>query len=94
MEDTPNSKLWTETEVAERLRCHTSKIKRLRRSGRLAHIPGRPVFIMESDLLAYLESARRKKMGPEPGSPEAERIATDAVLRLARQTWLQRKFKA
>jgi hypothetical protein len=82
-------KLLFEWEVAERLRCSTSKVKRLRLSGQLAYIPGRPLLISEADLLAYLERARRKeieKRGPEPGSPEAEaKMVADA------RGWAQRK---
>lgn len=52
-------KLLTEMEVAETLRCSPSKVKRLRLSGRLAYLPGRPVLVREEDLIAYLESARR-----------------------------------
>jgi hypothetical protein len=44
-------KLLTEPEVAERLRCSTSKIKRIRQAGLLAYIPGRPLLIDEADLI-------------------------------------------
>lgn len=41
--------LLTEVDVAARLRCSVSKIRKLRYTGRLAFIPGRPVFIREAD---------------------------------------------
>ena len=50
-------RLLTEIEVAETLRCSTSKVKRLRLAGKLAYLPGRPVLIREDDLNAYLENA-------------------------------------
>lgn len=43
----------TEAEAAERLGCSVSKLKKLRYAGRLAFIPGRPVLILERDLLAF-----------------------------------------
>ena len=46
--------LLTEPETAERLRCSTSKIKRLRKAGVLPFIPGRPVLIDSVVLNAYL----------------------------------------
>ncbi len=48
----------TEPEVAERLRCSTTKVKRLRLSGRLPFIKGRPVLIDEADLLSFIASAK------------------------------------
>ncbi|ESX21412.1 helix-turn-helix domain-containing protein [Mesorhizobium sp. LSJC264A00] len=42
--------LLTQDEVAKRLRCSTQKVKRLRISGQMAYIPGRPVLIEEADL--------------------------------------------
>lgn len=83
----------TEPEVAERLRCSTSKMKRLRLSGRLAFIPGRPVLIAESDLAAYIEATRRRVQEREAaaadadkantrGDPDARRWALNAVLKL------------
>ena len=45
--------LLTEPEVAERLRCSTEKVKRLRLSGKLAYLKGRPVLISEADLLEF-----------------------------------------
>lgn len=62
------SKMLTEIEVAEALRCSASKVKRLRLSGRLAYLPGRPVLVREEDLAAYLESARRPARAAEDGT--------------------------
>lgn len=95
MVDIANDKLLTEREVAERLRCHISKIRRLKRAGKIAYIPGKPVYILESDLNAYLERARRvAKAKPEPGSPEALTAAEEAARARARKKWLQRKMRA
>lgn len=92
--DSANDTLLTMEEVAERLRCHTSRVRRLRRQGKLASIPGRPVYILESDLNDYLERSRRKaKTEPEPGSPEAEAAAIAAARARARKKWLQRQWR-
>jgi excisionase family DNA binding protein len=53
-------KILLESEVAKRLRCSTSKVKRLRLNGELAYLPGRPVLIDEADVEAYLESAKQR----------------------------------
>jgi excisionase family DNA binding protein len=47
-----------ESEAAERLRCSTRTVRRLRASGKLAYLPGRPTLIDESDLNAYVDSIR------------------------------------
>lgn len=49
----------TEAEVAQRLRCSASKVKRLRLSGVLPYLPGRPVLVVLSDLENYIESQKR-----------------------------------
>ncbi|MCW2317217.1 excisionase family DNA binding protein [Rhodoblastus acidophilus] len=91
--------LLTEPEVAERLRCSTSKVKRLRRQRRLAYIPGRPVLIDEDDLLAYLDDVKQAKI------ERAEREAAERAVRespewkaqqarlLARKIWTLRKLR-
>lgn len=53
--------LLTEIEAAERLHCSTSKIKRLRLSGQLPYLPGRPVLVDEKDLDQYVTDKRQKK---------------------------------
>lgn len=62
-------KLLTEMEVAETLRCSPSKVKRLRLSGKLAYIPGRPPLVREEDLNEYLESMLRQARPVEAGAP-------------------------
>ncbi|CAI2931888.1 helix-turn-helix domain-containing protein [Aminobacter niigataensis] len=83
-------KLLLESEVAERLRCSTVTVKRLRLSGRLAYIPGRPVKIDEADLNAYLESVTKKAEPPKPAKPKPDKHERD-FRHLARQVWLQRQ---
>ncbi|OLP60340.1 hypothetical protein BJF93_15395 [Xaviernesmea oryzae] len=58
-------KFLTEPEAAEILQCSSSKIRRLRFSGELAYIPGRPVLIEEADLEAYIEEKRRQRAQKE-----------------------------
>lgn len=50
--------LLTEPEVAEILRCSTSKVKRLRLGGKLVYLPGRPVLVSRADLAAFIESMK------------------------------------
>lgn len=83
--------LFTEIEVAEMLRCSTSKVKRLRLSGALAYIPGRPVLVAEPDLTEYLERIKRNAKPsppPEPTTPEEERAA---MLKSAREWAIKKK---
>jgi excisionase family DNA binding protein len=77
------TKMLTEMEVAEALRCSASKVKRLRLSGRLAYLPGRPVLVREEDLAAYLESVRRPARTVEDGAPlKSFLLETEAAERL------------
>lgn len=81
-------KFLTEPEVAELLRCSTTKIKRLRLKGALAYYPGRPVLIAESDLQAYLDELKRNTRPPPP--PEEKKQAN---MEDARQWALKAKLK-
>ena len=56
----------TEPEVAEILRCSTSRVKRLRLSGRLSYLPGRPLLISESALNAFIAAEPRVATSPMP----------------------------
>ncbi|WP_072346564.1 helix-turn-helix domain-containing protein [Devosia enhydra] len=75
-----NSWLLLEREVAEILRCSTSTVKRLRFSGALRYLVGRPVRIWRQDLDAYLRSARR---GGER-NPEEKRRRAEAIKQAVR----------
>jgi hypothetical protein len=66
----------TEPEVAERLRCSTSKIKRLRLSGQLPYLSGRPLLIAEEDLEAFISARKRSATAATP--PEEQGEANDA----------------
>ncbi len=72
-------KLITDQEAAEMFRCSTDKIKRLRLSGKLPYIPGRPVKINEADLLAFIEASIQRAAPPEP--PTAPKPDADADAR-------------
>lgn len=50
--------LLTEAEVAEQLRCKVTKVTRLRKTGKLPYLPGRPVMILQSDVTEYVERAK------------------------------------
>lgn len=67
--------LLTESEVAERLQCSVSKIKRLRLSGQLPYLPGRPVLVDEKDLDQYVTNKWEEK-----DRREAKRRAATAPL--------------
>lgn len=51
----------TEPEVAEILRCSTSKVKRLRLGGKLPYLPGRPLLVRQSDLNDFIDTGLRKQ---------------------------------
>lgn len=78
----------TEAEVAERLRCSTSKIKRLRLAGKLPYLPGRPVLITEDDLDAFISSHKR---GRTTKRSDEQRLVDEAREWALRQTLLQTK---
>ncbi|MER9455194.1 helix-turn-helix domain-containing protein [Mesorhizobium sp. M0478] len=83
--------LLTQDEVAKRLRCSPQKVKRLRISGQLAYVPGRPVLIEEADFEKYLEGIKRQA---KPANPQKEKtgkpVLEDAGV-LARRIWLARR---
>lgn len=86
-------KFRTEPEVADILRCSTSKVKRLRLSGALPYIPGRPVLIAEEDLAEYLERLKQSTPSappPKPTTPEEEHAA---MVKSAREWALRKKHK-
>ena len=93
--------MMTEQEVAAYLRCSRSKVKRLRLTGRLAYLPGRPVLIEQDDLLAYIAHEMRsaKAAGPPTAevmvaAQEAAQLASIAAARQrARETWILRRLR-
>lgn len=79
----------TEPEVAEILRCSRQKVQRLRLSGRLAYLPGRPVLIEQKDLDAFIAEnsrlasstgKREKKSDTSLSTEDARKWAMQAVL--------------
>jgi excisionase family DNA binding protein len=83
--------LLTEAEAAEQLRCSTDKIKRLRLTGKLKYLPGRPVLIKEADLGEYIESNMVRDK-PEPAKkPVASEADMDAASQLAKRLWIRRQ---
>lgn len=78
-------KLLTEAEAAELMRCSREKIKRLRLSGTLPYLPGRPVLIDEADLIAMIDAMKGRSVQKHPQRnlarpEEARRWAMQAVL--------------
>lgn len=51
-------RLFTEVEVSEILRCSREKVARLRASGLLAYLPGRPPCCSDRGIAAFLNSAK------------------------------------
>ena len=86
-------KLLRESEVATLLRCATSKVKRLRLSGKLPYLGSRPVFILESDLIAYVDRERKIEAAGMPGTPEFIAQAAFDVQKRAREAWLKHRFR-
>lgn len=79
----------TEPEVAEILRCSRQKVQRLRLSGQLAYLPGRPVLIAQTDLDAFIAEKtrlasstgkREKKSDTNSSAEDARKWAMQAVL--------------
>ncbi|MBY2969514.1 helix-turn-helix domain-containing protein [Rhizobium leguminosarum] len=69
----------TEPEVADILRCSTSKVKRLRLAGRLPYLQGRPVLIAEADLNAFIATRMRStEQAPPKCEPNHAEQAADA----------------
>ena len=86
------SNLLTQKEVAARLRCSEQKVKRLRKIGALAYIPGRPVLIAETDLQKYLDDNKRQ-VEPAVAKPIAAKPVRppESPAALARRIWLARQ---
>ena len=76
-------RLLLQSEVAEILRCGDSTVKRLRITGKLAYIPGRPVKIRESELLAFIEATtvRAKPTVTTSAQKAPDRAAIEAQAR-------------
>jgi hypothetical protein len=68
MEETNAKRFLTEQEAATALRRSKSAIKRLRLSGQLPYLPGKPVLIEAADLEAYVQ-----RMKDRAGSAAAEK---------------------
>lgn len=80
-------KLLTESEAADLLRCSLQKVKRLRLSGKLPYLRGRPAMIEEADIHAYVE--REKLRGAPPSVEAIESLATEETRLRARRSWLK-----
>jgi len=85
--------LLTDEEAAERMQWTSSKIKRLRLTGKLPYYPGRPPKIDAADLVLLKtqrkqeEEARATARYSAAGSPE------DEMGRRARHAWLKMRFR-
>lgn len=86
-------KLLTEPEAAKILRCSTSKVKRLRKSGRLPYLAGRPLFILESDIEAYVSAERAKTFERYGGRQRAEAEALEREVAKAAQAFAGRTVR-
>jgi len=84
-------KLITDQEAAEIFRCSTDKIKRLRLSGKLPYIPGRPVKINEADLLTFIEASIKRSVSPEPATAPKQDDPTASARAWALQAMLKPK---
>lgn len=87
--------LMSEQEVADLLRCARSRVKRLRLTGELAYLPGRPVMIDEVDVIAYVQSSKIRAAIP-PGKVMPRKANADEVAEInerARKDWMRRKLR-
>jgi len=84
--------LMLESEVAERLRCSPQTVRRLRKAGKLAYIPGRPVKIEEGAVNAYLDEIRIKAAAALAENDPAKK-KHDKDLERIRLFWLKRKLR-
>lgn len=68
----------TEPEAAEILRCSTEKVKRLRLSGRLTYLRGRPVLIRQSDLDKFVDASLVNKVPTVVARPSQAQMNAEA----------------
>jgi hypothetical protein len=97
MDDAPEPhRFLTDEEVAQRLRCTKAKVKRLRTTGKLSYLPGRPPHVDVADLEAYIEETKRRATPPrkrQPGEPLTDADIAAIDLRVQRK-WLQFRTRA
>lgn len=86
--------LLTDAEVAAVLRCSVSKVRSLRRSGKLAYLKRRPPLIAVSDIKAYLESIKVRAKPPEPERPPLDEEAVRLTRERARKAWEKYRNKS
>ena len=87
-----------DAEVAELLRCRPSYVRRLRLSGRLAYVPGRPAIIERVDLENYISRCKvkgqpvlwREQEDARPVGQEERQRLTSQLIDLALGEWRRR----
>ena len=79
--------LLTQEEVAQRLRCSPTTVKRLRSEGKLAYLPGRPVKIDERELERYIEETTCRRPSLQKPSPDTTRPAGQTAVEAAARAW-------
>lgn len=89
--------LLTQEEAADRLRCSVWTVKRLRLTGKLKYIPGRPNLIRVDDIDEFERSAARLNLRDEglvakPAPSPEEQACIDAAA-LARRTLLLKRLR-
>lgn len=82
-------KLLTETEAAEILKCSATTVKRLRLTGKLTYLEGRPVLIDEVDLQAFIDVEDARKAKKAQPADKSRRVTT-AEARLWAQQQMMR----
>jgi excisionase family DNA binding protein len=87
-------RLLLESEAAEHLRVSRTTVKRLRMTGALSYIPGRPVRIPESALAAYISRLRvPTTQEPELAAPKITAAKKQDDASRARNYWLRRRLR-
>lgn len=74
-------KLLTQEEVAKALRRSVRSVARLRTAGELAWLPGSPIMIPETELLAYFERKMVKRQAPSAAPPPSFSFPVPAAKR-------------
>lgn len=88
--DKPEPIVLLEYEAAARLGCSEATVKRLRLSGRLEHIPGRPVRIPVAALAAFIKQRAAEAAQKQE---DQEKVAQAAMRRRADRYWLKRRLR-
>lgn len=87
----PCPTLLTEAEAAARLRLTVVQLKRLRLTGRIPYIPGRPPRLDEADLAPFIAREKVTRTKPEKPVPNDAEIIALARARIIKNATRRRE---